>query len=68
MRTRSLVRSVLLLLCGVVIGAVVMQWRYSVAAQAPAQSAAGAPPAIDLKALDADVTRLKALLPSNSTS
>ena len=66
MRTRSLVRSVLLLACGAVIGAVVMQWRYSVAAQAPAQSAAGAPPAIDLKALDADVTRLKALLPSNS--
>ena len=48
-------------------GAVVMQVEvFSRAAQAPAQSAAGAPPAIDLKALDADVTRLKALLPSNS--
>ena len=64
MTTRSLVRSVLLLACGAIIGAVVMQWRYSIAAQAPAQPAASA--AVDLKALEADVTRLKALLPSNS--
>jgi cytochrome c553 len=57
---------VLLLACGAIIGAVLMQWRYSIAAQGPAQPAAGATATVDLKALDADVTRLKALVPSNS--
>jgi hypothetical protein len=66
MTSRSLVRSVVLLVVGVVIGAVVMQWRYSAAAQAPAPSAASQAQPADLKTLAADVERLKALLPSNS--
>jgi cytochrome c553 len=66
MTSRSLVRSVVLLVVGVVIGAVIMQWRYSAAAQAPAPSAASQAPPADLKTLAADVERLKALLPSKS--
>lgn len=64
MTMRSLVRSALLLACGAVVGAaLVMQTKYSVRAQPKAVPAA---PAADLKALDADVARLKALVPSNS--
>jgi hypothetical protein len=65
MTSRSLVRSVVLLVVGAVIGGAVMQWRYSAAAQAPAPAASQAKPA-DLDTLAADVERLKALLPSNS--
>jgi hypothetical protein len=66
MTSRSLVRSVLLLAVGAIIGAAVMQWRYSIAAQAPASTDTAKLAAVDLKALEADVTRLKTLLPSNS--
>jgi hypothetical protein len=65
MTSRSLVRSVVLLVVGVVIGAGLMQWRYTAAAQAPPKQAA-AQPAGDVKTLQADVERLKTLLPSNS--
>ena len=62
----SLVRSVVLLVVGVVIGVVFMQWRYSAAAQAPPKTVAGQPAAVDVKALEADVAQLKAIVPSNS--
>jgi cytochrome c553 len=65
MTSRSLVRSVVLLVVGGLIGAVIIQW-YPIAAQAPAPSAANQAPPADLKTLAADVERLKALVPSNS--
>ena len=65
MTSPSFVRSVVLLVVGAVIGAVVIQ-RYPVAAQAPAASAASPAQPADLKTLAADVERLKALVPSNS--
>ncbi|MSO45955.1 MAG: hypothetical protein EXQ59_04215 [Acidobacteria bacterium] len=61
MMKRSILQTVLLLVCGAVIGALlIMQSQYPLHAQ-PA-----ATPAADLKALEADVTRLKALVPSDS--
>lgn len=64
MTLRSVGRSALLLACGATIGAaLVMQTKYSLRAQPAPPSAA---PKVDLKALDDDVTRLKALVPSNS--
>ena len=65
MTSPSLVRSVVLLVVGAVIGAVAIQW-YPLAAQAPARAAASQAPPADLKTLAADVERLKALVPSNS--
>ena len=72
MTSRSLVRSVVLLVVGALIGGLVSQ-RYLAAAQKPAPPAANqAPPAanqaqpVDMKTLSADVERLKALVPSNS--
>jgi cytochrome c553 len=61
MTKRSVLRSVLLLVVGAAVGALlVMELR---AQPAPAPAAA---PAVDLKTLEADVVRLKALVPSNS--
>jgi len=65
MTSRSLVRSVVLLVVGAVIGGLVSQ-RYLAAAQKPAPPAASQAQPADLKTLSADVERLKALVPSNS--
>lgn len=60
--TRRIVQSVLLLVVGAAVGALLA---IELRAQPPAPSAAAAPP-VDLKAMEGDVTRLKALVPSNS--
>ena len=61
----SVLQSVVLLLCGLALGVlVVTSAGYSLGAQTPAPR--GGAPAPDLKTLQADVERLKALVPSNS--
>ena len=61
MTKRSVLQSVLLLVCGTVIGAlVIVQPTYSLRAQS------APPPAADLKTLEAEVARLRTLVPSDS--
>lgn len=62
MNKRTLLQSVVLLACGAAIGALLMKSSYSLSAQ----PAAPASPPADIKAMQDDLTRLKALVPSNS--
>ena len=62
MKNRSVLQSVLLLVVGAAVGAFLA---IELRAQ-PAATPAPATPAVDLKTLEEDVVRLKALVPSNS--
>ena len=68
MTKRSIVQSVVLLACALVIGALLAGYAVAAPRQATARgrAAAAPPPPPDLKTLAADVERLKTLVPSNS--
>ncbi len=67
MTTRSLFQSGLLLACGAAVGALlVMGSTYRLRAQPTAPAAPAAQPAADLDTMQEELTRLKALVPSNS--